>query len=198
MDSSPLIAAAGTLAGVALGFVGNLVTSHLRNLKADRARAGALLAQVVSAVSTFQVEVDSFLERRASRRAQILAAVQALAGIAASWREGNWLRGGAEELRYLRSWDLAEGDRLVGRFQPSLAELYPALILLGLMDSDIGERADQLAQEVGSYASAKDDGERRDATSRISAALGELGNAVRLFVGRKWWHRRRSQRARSN
>lgn len=189
MDWSSVIATSGTLVGVAFGFGGNLVLARRGDARAATERANALLAQVVRSVTSFEVEVDSFVERRTSSRAKMMAAGQAVAGIIAGAREGHAVRSAVEELRFARTWDLAEGDRLVSRLQAANAELYPALILLGLMAPTIGERADNLAKETGAYANAKDDAGRKAVGGRIATAINELAGSVRVFANRKWWRR---------
>ncbi|HXW80173.1 MAG TPA: hypothetical protein VEJ84_11785 [Acidimicrobiales bacterium] len=185
--STDTVAIAAPLVGVVLGWVGSLATARSAQRRADRERASALLAQVFRGVSSFGVEVDAFCERRTSPRAQALAFSEAFLDIAAAWRDGTWWRGVAAAAHKVRRWDLTEGDRLLRRLQPTLADLYPALVLLSLISPFIRDACLKLGNEVNSYAAltAKDD--RKAATAHISAALGDLRIAVTAFTERRWW-----------
>jgi hypothetical protein len=179
------------LLGAGLGFVGNLVLARRSDAKAVKERAYGLLAQVVTGLSSFQIEVDSFAERRVSNRAKLMALGQVIAGVMAGAQEGHAMTSFVEELRFVRTWDLAEGDRLVSRLGAANAVLLPPLMLLRVMDPKIDERAGKLAEETATYASAKDDAGRKAAGARMTAALNELGASVRQFADRKWWRSRK-------
>jgi hypothetical protein len=178
------------LVGVVLGITGTLMTNDIADRRAQRQRAQELMARVTQGVSSFQTELAAFHERRTSARAKVQAGAEAAFGVIASLKEGNFLRGLADEYRHVRRWDLTEADRFLGRFQASLADLFPALMLLGLMDQGMAQPANNLARQVHAYASAMGDPARLAvAGNDISAALAELGNAVRAFVARRWWNR---------
>ena len=120
-----------------------------------------------------------------------MAVGQVVVGLSAGFSEGKgrWRRAAADEILRLRTWDMAEGERLFARVQPVLGELYPALLLLSLMDPQIQGAANKLGQEVDAYSAAKDDDARKTATTRIATALGGLSAAVNAYLGRNWWYR---------
>jgi hypothetical protein len=171
----------GGLAGAALTWLQQSVASR----QADRVQAQELFVQLAKAIGTMETERAVFRERRDSRRANFLAAGNAILHALAGRAEGNWIKGAASGTSALVAWDAAEGARFTDRYQFAASEAMSTLIRLSLISPTLQQTATDVGDALAATVKARKPGDIEAADKEARKAVAALRDAVTAYAGRE-------------
>jgi len=187
---------AGSLGGTTVGVGSTAFLQRAANRRADRAQAAErrradhaqakdLFVKVAKAAASIQAEIAAYRLRRDSKRARGLAGSWALLELGAAHTAGNWLRGCADGVRELRSWDMGESARFFDRFAVPAAEISAALMYLSLMSLGLQQAAIRVTEALDEVWKAKKPGDITAAGDGLAQAVGGLRRAVDTFTAQE-------------
>lgn len=176
---------AGALGGTLIGSVTTVLVQWAGNRRTARTQAADLLARVANSATAVQTELAMYRQRRDSKRSNGLALGQVLLEIGAARMQGNWLRGAADGVRELRTWDHTEAARFHGRFATAASDMNPALVHLSLTSSELQQAAAGVTNALTALMKARKPDEIDAAGNALAEAVGSVRRAVEAFIAPK-------------